>query len=72
VVENEYAPSFETFPQARMITLKYDDKVDPPLREGIARMPVKDEPPTSVDHRFQFVYHLKFFLDDYTHAKLVG
>jgi hypothetical protein len=32
-----------------MITLQYDDKVDPPLREGIARMPIKDEPSTGVD-----------------------
>jgi len=25
--------------------LQYDDKVDPTLREGIARMPIKDEAP---------------------------
>jgi len=31
-----------------MITLQYDDKVDPTLRESIARMPIKDEA-TSVD-----------------------
>jgi hypothetical protein len=32
-----------------MITLQYDDKVDPTLRESIARMPIKDEAPASVD-----------------------
>jgi hypothetical protein len=32
-----------------MIALQHDDKVDPPLREGIARMPVKDEPSTRID-----------------------
>jgi hypothetical protein len=32
-----------------MIALQYDDKVDPTLRESIARMPIKDEAATSVD-----------------------
>jgi hypothetical protein len=49
MMENECAPSLETFPQLGMITLQYYDEVNPPLREGIACMPVKDEPPTGVD-----------------------
>jgi hypothetical protein len=32
-----------------MMTLQYDDKVNPPLRKGVARMPVKDEPPARID-----------------------
>jgi hypothetical protein len=47
--EYERAPSFETVPQFGVITLQYDDEIDPSLREGIARMPVEDEPPTRID-----------------------
>jgi hypothetical protein len=32
-----------------MITLQYDDKVDPTLRENIARMPIEDEALTGVN-----------------------
>ena len=53
-----YAPSLETIPQPSMIALKYDDKVNPSLGKGIARMPIKDEPSTSADQRLQFVDHL--------------
>ena len=55
----DYAPSLETVPQLSMITLQYDDKIDPPLREGFACMPIEDEPSTIVDQRLQFVNHLK-------------
>jgi hypothetical protein len=32
-----------------MIALQYDDKIDPTLWESIARMPIEDEAPASVD-----------------------
>lgn len=45
----DYAPSLETLPQLSMIALQYDDKIDPPLGKGFARMPIEDEPSTIVD-----------------------
>jgi len=58
---NDCAPSFETVPQLSMITLQHNDKINPSLREGIACVPVKDEPTTSFDQRLQFIDNLYFF-----------